>query len=213
MEWRALGSGGLLGYFRRREVLCLVRAFSRISFRRECSWDPPPETTLQSSSWSSWVTPRKSGDDDPTTLETPSSQAAAAAAAAANTTAASVEVAVVASEQNADVAPREGVSLGNGGSTNSERDGTSSVVIEPSADEGGGVSSVVAPAALDEEAFFGGSAGSSRTRTSEGQHSTEIQVRGSPTEALEITWFSPGTSRVHQTYAYTNDSPPQPAIV
>lgn len=138
--------------------------------RRECSWDPPPES-LQSASWSSWTTPGKAGDDDPTTVETPTSQAEAT-----GTTATSAEVAVVANERSADVAPREGVSLGQGGAANGGRNGESSPVIVPSADEGAGGASVVAAAAGDEEAFFGDSANSSGTHASGGQRSTAVQV-------------------------------------
>lgn len=142
------------------------RALS-FSVRRECSWDPPPETTLQSSSWSSWATPGRAGDDDPATVTTPTSQPAAT-----RTTATSAEVAVAADQRSADVAPREGVSLGHGGAANGGRDGGSSVAIVPSADEGGRGASVVASAA--------GDADSSGTRASGGQRSTAIQVWSLP---------------------------------
>eukprot|EP00752_Nemacystus_decipiens_P009918 g8850.t1 len=148
--------------------------------RRECSWDPPAETSLQSSSWSSWATPRKAGDVDPTTVETPSSEAAAAAAAAATatagTTATSVEVAVVTNGQSGNVAPREGVSLGRGGATNSGRNIGSSAVIVPSADEGEGGASLAAAAAEDEDAFFGDAADSAGTHASRGPPSMVIQT-------------------------------------
>lgn len=143
-------------------VACVVSSY--FFLRRECSWNPPPDATLQSTSWSSWTTPRKAGDDDPTTVETPSSQAAAV-----DTTAASVEVAVVANEGSAGVAPREGVSLGHGGVANS-------AAVGPSADEGGGGASAIAAAAGDEGAFFGDSADNSGTYASGGQRSTAVQV-------------------------------------
>lgn len=177
--------------------------FLCISFRRESSWDPPPETTLQSTSWSSWATPRKAIDDDPPTVETPSSHVAAAA----GTSATSVEMAVVSNEPDADVAPREGVSLGHGGVTGSGRIGGSSAVIVPSADEGGGGASGVAAAAGDEEAFFGDSADSSGPHASGRQYSTEIQVRGSRTGCIRLLLFLP--RHESNTYFYTYvQSPP-----
>lgn len=181
----------------------MPRACYSAAFRRECSWDVPPETTsLQSASWSSWATPRKGGedDDDPTAVATPSSQAAAEGE---GNNAASVEVALLANARSAEVAPREGVSLAaQGGSANSEQNGGSSAVVMSSPDEGGGAVSVGAAAAGDEEAFSGDSADSSGTYTSGSQSSAAIQVWSSLKEMHSILvlcrMISKGFSRFHK---------------
>lgn len=150
-----------------------------MSFRRECSWDPPPETTLQSFSWSSWTSPGKARDDEPTTVETTSAQEEAA-----GTTSASVEMATIGDERGGDVAPRDGASLGHGGAANTRRSRGNCAVVIPAAGEGGGAATSAAAAAGNEEAFFGDQGGSSDGFCCGEQQTTEVQVQQFLTETV-----------------------------
>ncbi|CAM9149964.1 unnamed protein product [Ectocarpus sp. 6 AP-2014] len=137
--------------------------------RRECTWDPPPEATLTNPSWSTFST-TLGGDDDPVTLDTPPSQAAAAALTAP------IDGMIAADEDTTtEVAPREGVSLGDGdkaphdSASSARKDGNTAAAV-PSAAITGAVGSTV----VGESAIVEARAGSDVFPPGEG--SAEVQV-------------------------------------
>ncbi len=135
-----------------------------LSCRRECSWEPPPEATLESPSWASWSTQSKGGDTGPPTLETPASQEGEWLVASAET----VDGTVVVDEVTGGVAPREGVALGGGDAASGGRkDGSSAVV--PSA-------AISGAAAGSDLSFHGASTDKSGVPAGSEQRATDVEV-------------------------------------
>lgn len=106
--------------------------------RRECTWDLPPETTLENPNWPSSLSSSKkqgsSKEGNPTALESPTP--ISHAATLGGTTATEGADAVTHRPRAVDaVAPREGAFLGNGdAAANTDRniDGSTAVVVASS---------------------------------------------------------------------------------
>jgi len=129
-------------------------------FRRECSWEPPPEATLESPSWASWSTQTKGGEPS----ETPSSQGGELLTASAET----VNGTDVVDEGAGGIAPREGVVLGGGDVDSSRRkDGSSAVVSSAMFGEA---------AAGSDGSFHGPSTGKSGMPTGSEKLATDAEV-------------------------------------